>query len=207
SFQVGWIFAHPPREEGFVFSSAEIITAAEFQLEQAANGVKDTAFVTVKVSPDAEGNAHYEAFQISNQCLEMAAEDALEIGPNPGSCAVAKRFTAIVEAKETPEVENNFFLTVVPIIQHESDKFVNLFPRANREGTAQTWADVKRQLSKAGSQGFTYIDMLSDFHLLLFLTQFLDMTSDMPRICTAVVDRSIPLDEGHILIINHLCSM
>lgn len=46
--KVGWIFAHPPREEGFLFSSAEVITAATLQLE-AADGVNDTPFVTVKV--------------------------------------------------------------------------------------------------------------------------------------------------------------
>lgn len=47
--KVGWIFAHPPREEGFLFSSAEVITAATLQLE-AADGINDTPFVTVKVT-------------------------------------------------------------------------------------------------------------------------------------------------------------
>lgn len=70
------------------------------------------------------------------------------------------------------------FLNTVPIEQHESAKFVHDFPRANRDGVMQTWEDVKRQLGRAGGQGFTYIDMLSDFHLLLFLTAFLDMVSD-----------------------------
>lgn len=69
------------------------------------------------------------------------------------------------------QVDNNFFLAVVPIVQHESEKFVSTFPFGNREGVTQTWADVKRQLSRAGSQGFTYIDLLSDFQLLIFLTQ------------------------------------
>jgi hypothetical protein len=69
------------------------------------------------------------------------------------------------------QVDNNFFLVVVPIEQHNSERFISRFPPANREGVAQTWADVKRQLGKAGQQGFTYIDLLSDFQLLLFLTQ------------------------------------
>lgn len=50
---MGWIFAHPPREEGFLFSSAEVITAATLQLE-AADGVNDTPFVTVKASEPAD---------------------------------------------------------------------------------------------------------------------------------------------------------
>lgn len=67
------------------------------------------------------------------------------------------------------------FLNTVPIEQHESARFVHDFPRANREGVMQTWDDVKRQLGRAGAQGFTYVDLLSDFHLLFFLTTFLDM--------------------------------
>jgi hypothetical protein len=47
--RVGWLIAHPPREEGFFLSGNEIITAAELQLE-AANGIADTPFVTVSVS-------------------------------------------------------------------------------------------------------------------------------------------------------------
>ena len=36
--RVGWIFGHLPREDGFQLSAAEIITAAEFQLESAGGG-------------------------------------------------------------------------------------------------------------------------------------------------------------------------
>lgn len=56
--KVGWIFAHPPREEGFLFSSAEVITAATLQLE-AADGVDDTPFVTVKASERADSMVGY----------------------------------------------------------------------------------------------------------------------------------------------------
>lgn len=69
------------------------------------------------------------------------------------------------------------FLNTVPIEQHESIRFVHDFPRANREGVMQTFDDVKRQLGRAGGKGFSYVDLLSDFHLLFFLTAFLDMVS------------------------------
>ena len=65
--RVGWIFGHPPREDGFVMSAAEIIMAAEFQLE-AAGGIEETPFVTVKVTVGDDGNASVEAFQVSKQC-------------------------------------------------------------------------------------------------------------------------------------------
>ena len=61
--KVGWIFAHPPREEGFFLSSLEVITAAELQLE-AANGVEETPFVTVKVTVGEDNNVHVEGFQV-----------------------------------------------------------------------------------------------------------------------------------------------
>lgn len=61
--KVGWIFAHPPREEGFFLSNLEVITAAEQQLE-AANGVEETPFVTVKVTVGEDNNVHVEGFQV-----------------------------------------------------------------------------------------------------------------------------------------------
>eukprot|EP00957_Ditylum_brightwellii_P187234 14259959-Ditylum_brightwellii.AAC.1 len=91
--------------------------AAELQLE-AADGVEQTPFVTVKVTVGDDGNVSFEAFQVSRQCMEMVAEQALEVGPNPGFCYVNETFTAIQEGKASKTVENNFFLTVVPIVQH-----------------------------------------------------------------------------------------
>lgn len=104
--QVGWLFAHPPREKGFFFSSLEVITAAELQLE-AAKGVAETSFVTVKVTLNEEGAVIVEGFQVSQQCMEMVAESVLDVGPNPGSCAVNPTFTAIMEGKESKEVRSN----------------------------------------------------------------------------------------------------
>ncbi len=49
-----------------------------------------------------------------------------------------------------------------------------------------------------------YIDLLSDFELLKFLTQIFDMETDMAKICTSVIDRDVPLDEGYTLIINSM---
>lgn len=204
--RVGWIFAHPPREEGFLFSSAEVITAATLQLE-AADGINDTPFVTVKVTADEDGSAHFDAFQVSKQCMEMVAEGALEVGENPGHCLVPKTFTAIVEMKEANEVDATMFLSTVPIEQHESARFVHDFPRSNRDGVMQTWDDVKKQLGRAGGQGFTYVDVLSDFHLLFFLTAFLDLQNDMPKICASVVDREKPLDDGFKFLINNFAGL
>lgn len=122
--KVGWIFAHPPREKGFFFSGPEILFAAEQQLE-AAQGVNDTPFVTVKVTLDAEKSQAvvevrnssivivsngiiavilFKAFQVSKQCMEMTAEGVLEVCPHLGHLGVNKTFTALVEGKNATEV-------------------------------------------------------------------------------------------------------
>ncbi len=132
--KIGWIFAHPPREEGYIFSSAEVLTAAELQLEAAQGLEKNTPFVTVKVTVDTEGKTHFEAFQVSKQAMEMTAEGALYVGENPGHCYINDQFTAIVEGGLAKEVDNNFFLVTVPIEQHDSTRFVSMFPQKNREG-------------------------------------------------------------------------
>ena len=60
--RVGWIISHPPRENGFFLSGPEVICAAELQLE-AAGGVEETSFVTIKVTLDAENQVIVEGFQ------------------------------------------------------------------------------------------------------------------------------------------------
>jgi nuclear protein localization family protein 4 len=214
--KVGWIFGGGKKEkrtdegpeDDYVLTSAEIIMAAELQLE-AAEGVEETPFVTVKVAQDEKGGVSVEAFQVSQQCMAMVAEEALEIGPNPAACAVNETFTAIQEGKESKTVNNNFFLTVVPIKQHQSEKFVSQFPKMNRDLDDRTPSkdELKRQLSKSGTSGWTFLDLLSDFNLLIYLTEFLDM-SDYPKICQSIADReNVPLDDGYKIIIASIAGL
>mmetsp|Transcript_10095 Transcript_10095/g.16654 ORF Transcript_10095/g.16654 Transcript_10095/m.16654 type:complete len:508 (-) Transcript_10095:12-1535(-) len=206
--KVGWIVGQPPRETGFQFSAAEVIMAAELQLE-CAQGVEETPFVTVRCTVGDEGQVIVEAFQVSLQCMEMVAEEALDIGPNPGFCYVNETFTAIQEGKPSPTVENNFFLTLVPIHGYQSDMFVTQFPFANRpfDDRQQTHDEMKRQLTKSGQAGWTFIDLLSDFALLLYLCKFLDVSQDMPKICESVKDREVLLDDGYKIIISSMAGM
>lgn len=206
--KVGWIFSHPPREDKFHFAAGEIIEAAEQQLIS-AEGVNDTSFVTIKVTLDPKTDLPIaEGFQVSKQAMEMAAEGALEIHPmNPGSSKVNDTFTAYVEHRPTKEVDNDFFLINVPIKGYDSEAFISDFPRMNRLGTMQSREDLKKQLQRAGKQGWTMQALLADFQLLLFLSQFLDHTEDLPVVCKSVMDKSIPLGEGHALIIRSLAGI
>ena len=206
--RVGWIFGHAPRQKGLVLTSAEVIMAAELQLE-AAGGVEETSFVTVKVTTGDDGNVSVEAFQVSQQCMAMVAEEALEIGADQSLCYVNDTFTAIQEGKASKTVENDFFLTVVPIVQHTSETFVSQFPRMNRDldDRMPSKDELKRQLSKSGTQGWTFTDLLADFSLLIFLSKFLDLNADFPKICQSVVDREVPLDDGYKIIIASVAGL
>mmetsp|Transcript_18926 Transcript_18926/g.52845 ORF Transcript_18926/g.52845 Transcript_18926/m.52845 type:complete len:468 (-) Transcript_18926:236-1639(-) len=206
--KVGWIFGHPPREDDIVLTTAEVIMAAELQLE-AAGGVEETPFVTIKVGKGKDGNVGVEAFQVSQQCMAMVAEEALEIGINPGVCEVNETFTAIQEGKESKTIDNNFFLTVVPIVQHTSEVFVSQFPRINRDldDRMPSKDEMKRQLSKSGTSGWTFIDLLSDFNLLIYMTEFLDVTADFPKICQSVIDRDVQLDDGYKIILASIAGL
>ncbi len=203
--RVGWIFGHDVRDD-HVMTAAEIIMAAELQLE-AADGVNETPFVTVKVAPGVDGTVSVEAFQMSQQCMAMVAENALVLGPDPKVCNVNETFTAIQEGKESKTVENSFFLCVVPIVQHKSEQFVADFPRPNRLDVQQTHDALKRQLGKSGTAGWTFVDLLADFNLLIYLSKFLDIDADIPKICASIVDRSIPLDDGYKLIIKSMAGL
>lgn len=204
--KVGWIFGHEQRD--YTLAAAELIMAAEFQLE-AADGINETPFVTVTVAPAANGTVSVEAFQVSQQCMAMVAEEALEVGPDPKVCVVNETFTAIQEGKESKTVENSFFLAVVPIAQHTSDVFVAEFPRANRDldERAQSHEEMKKHLSKSGTAGWTFTDRLADFNLLIYLSKFLDVNADFPKICASIVDRSVPLDDGYKLIIKSMAGI
>ena len=140
------MFSHPPREANFHFTAAEVMCAAEQQL-LAAGGIEESLYVTVKVTLDEEGKPLIDAWQVTKQCMEMVAEGALQGGPHPGMCLVNPTFTAIVEGKPASEVDNNFFLSRVPIGSHESI-FIATFPRINRHENTQSAADIKRQLTK-----------------------------------------------------------
>ena len=172
------------------------------QLE-AADGVEDTTFVTVKVTVDAEGKAEFNAFTLSKQAMEMVAEGALELMAEPGFCKVNETFTAIVEGKEAKKIDNAFWLQNVAIKQGEG-QFVSWFPKVNRDGSIQTHAALGSQLSKSGKKGFTFEDCMSDFQALLYLTKFFPM-SDVSNIIEGIKKKKI--EDGYKIMISSMAGV
>lgn len=60
---------------------------------------------------------------------------------------------------------------------------------------------------RAGKEGWSLQDLLADFHLLLFLCDFLDLNYDIPQLCRSVMQRDLPLDDGYQLIIRSVAGM
>lgn len=214
--RVGVLICHPPREEGFFFSGSEVCFCAEQQLE-AAQGVEDTPFVTVKMTLDMKDNSAVvvEGYQMSKQCMELVAEGVIAPSNNLGRCLVQPTFTVIQEGKPCTEVENSFFLNNVPITQHDNALLCSTFPRANRDDGSggallsqiPSKEALKTQILAAGKGGWTLLDKLADFQLLLFLSQYLDIDTDVRNICLSVVHRDIPLDEGYQLIVRSIAGI
>ncbi|KAH8062404.1 hypothetical protein JL722_3322 [Aureococcus anophagefferens] len=89
--RVGWIFACPPREDGFVFSGEEAIQAAMEQLE-AADGVAETPYVSVRVTVNEKGEANFEAYQARSRRTRTTRPRASSTRPSrPSSRASARR--------------------------------------------------------------------------------------------------------------------
>jgi nuclear protein localization family protein 4 len=63
------------------------------------------------------------------------------------------------------------------------------------------------ELCRVGKKGWTFSDQLADFQLLLYLCNFLSPQDDLPRLCKAVTDREVPLDDGYQLLIRSIAGM
>ena len=57
-----------------------------------------------------------------------------------------------------------------------------------------------------GKEGWTFSQLLGDFQLLLYLTNFLGV-EDLPLLCRAVTDRERPLDEGYQILLRSIAGM
>jgi len=196
--KVGVIFSHPPGREGYHFSAQEILFAGDQALE-ATQGKLDSSFVVVKVTSD-QGNASFDAFSLTPQCLEMVAEEALvPIPATPGACGINPVFTLIVEKKETHVVDNDFFIKRVPIISHDGP-LASSFPCFNRELTEPpSPAALKKVLETAGRNASDAMlaTSLADFHLLIYIADIFDSSDggDLEQIVKFVASHVLNKNE------------
>ena len=138
-------------------------------------GAFDSPFVVVKVFPEDDGNVAFDAFQLTPQCLEMVAEDALlELPENPGHCAVHETFTAIVEAKAAEVIDNDFFIKRVPVVSHATalSGGGGTFPPYNRDKSEvpspHAFQSAMKSLGRSPSTALLLAG-IANFHMLMYL--------------------------------------
>ena len=65
---------------------------------------------------------------------------------------------------------------------------------------------VRTKTTKCLCRNCNFIDLLSDFALLIYLSGELDDT-DMKKICESVINRDIPLEPGYKIIISSMAGI
>ncbi|XP_027116539.1 NPL4-like protein 2 [Coffea eugenioides] len=202
--KVGFIFTQTISQDkkDFTMSNAEILQAAELHAE---GDLKEwvTAVVKLEVNEDGLANVHFEAFQMSDMCIRLFKEGWFETvipeGLDPKLSRMKK--DVVVGVKDTKEVDNDFFLVVVKISDHQGP-LSSTFPIENRNDLV-TMKALRSHLDRA--KNLPFVKRISDFHLLLLLARFLDINADVPALAECVHTRSA-VPEGYQLLIESMAS-
>ncbi|CAL5353883.1 unnamed protein product [Camellia sinensis] len=202
--KVGFIFTQTisQNKKDYTLSNAEILQAAEMHGE---GDLKEwvTAVVKLEVNEDGGADVHFEAFQMSDMCIRLFKEGwfETEIGEDDDPKLSKMKKEVVVGGKDTKEVDNDFFLVVVKIFDHQGP-LSSTFPIENRN-TAVTMKALKNHLDRTRSLPF--VKRISDFHLLLLLARFLDVSADVPALAQCV-QTQIAVPEGYQLLIESMAS-
>ncbi|KAL6952432.1 hypothetical protein U1Q18_041423 [Sarracenia purpurea var. burkii] len=202
--KVGFIFTQTisQNKKDYTLSNMEILQAAELHGE---SDLKEwvTAVVKLEVNEDGGADVHFEAFQMSDICVRLHKERwfETEIGEDLDPKLSRMKKDVVVGVKDTKEVDNDFFLVVVKIFDHQGP-LSSAFPIENRN-TPVTMKALKNHLDRTRSLSF--VKRISDFHLLLLLARFLDVNADVPALAECVhTQTAVP--EGYQLLIESMAS-
>ncbi|KAH7517147.1 hypothetical protein FEM48_Zijuj09G0031500 [Ziziphus jujuba var. spinosa] len=202
--KVGFIFTQTISQDkkDYTLSNREVLQAAELHAE---SGLKEwvTAVVKLEVNEDGNADVHFEAFQMSDMCIRLFKEGwfETEIGEDVDPKLSKMKKDVVVGVKDTREVDNDFFLVLVKIFDHQGPLSAT-FPIENRI-TPVTMKALKNHLDRAKSLPF--VKRISDFHLLLLLARFLDLGSDVHALAECVHTQT-PVPEGYQLLIESMAN-
>ncbi|KAA8543176.1 hypothetical protein F0562_021329 [Nyssa sinensis] len=202
--KVGFILTQTisQNKKDYTMSNAEILQAAELHGQ---SDLKEwvTAVVKLEVNEDGGADVHFEAFQMSDMCIRLYKERWFETEiPKDFDPKLSRmKKDVVVGGKDTREVDNDFFLVVVKIFDHQGP-LSSTFPIENRNAPV-TMTALKNHLDRTKSLSF--VKRISDFHLLLLLARFLDINADVPALAGCVqTQTSVP--EGYQLLIESMAS-
>ncbi|KAJ8527267.1 hypothetical protein K7X08_029744 [Anisodus acutangulus] len=203
--KVGFIFTQTISQDkkDYTMSTVEVLQAAELHAEGDLNEWV-TAIVKLEVNEDGAADVHFEAFQMSDMCVRLFKERWFETEVNtdeidPKLSKMKK--DVVVGVKDTREVDNDFFLVVVKIADHQGP-LSTAFPIENRNVPVSMKA-LKDHFNRTKSLSF--VKRISDFHLLLLLAKFLDINADVPALAGCVHTQSA-VPEGYQLLIESMAS-
>ncbi|XP_047957091.1 NPL4-like protein 1 [Salvia hispanica] len=202
--KVGFIFTQTVSQDkkDYTMSNSEVLQAVELQAE---GDLKEwvTAVVKLEVSEDGSAAVHFEAFQMSDMCVRLFKEGWFERDLKEEIDPKLSRMTkdVVVGGKDTKDVDNDFFMVVVKIADHQGP-LSSTFPIENRIITV-TMRALKNHLDRA--KNLPFVKRISDFHLLLLLARFLDVNSDVPALAGCVQTQSI-VPEGYQILIESLAA-
>ncbi|KAG6402047.1 hypothetical protein SASPL_138917 [Salvia splendens] len=202
--KVGFIFTQTVSQDkkDYTMSNSEVLQAVELQAE---GDLKEwvTAVVKLEVSEDGSAAVHFEAFQMSDMCVRLFKEGWFERDLKEEIDPKLSRMTkdVVVGGKDTKDVDNDFFMVVVKIADHQGP-LSSTFPIENRI-ISVTMRALKNHLDRA--KNLPFVKRISDFHLLLLLARFLDVNSDVPALAGCVQTQSI-VPEGYQILIESLAA-
>ena len=137
-----------------------------------------------------DGVATVEAYQVTDQCVELATREQPAFSQSKTDPRVAKTradCTFVVEKKEQRKATIEHFVSRVFDIARPFQSFLTSgFTIENRPTDPQTSESMASYLRARRSKGESFLVALSDLHFLLFLSNLLDMATDMPILCSKV---------------------
>lgn len=217
---VGWALsvsqAHQAQRSASGLSAAEVARAASLQAhyaakynDDAAAGTKqERAFITLvvkeHVTDGGQRTGAMEAYQLSHQSATLQRRNA--VAPNQTDLhRLLLTEQVLVEGAETDAVPLEFFLVPTAVKPHDG-AFVAHFPSFAALGAgAPAMHDLKVQLMQLIDKKF--VQRIKDFNLLVFLSAHLDMKSDVPSLCQALLADDDDGIEGFKFIISSLAGV
>ncbi len=207
--RVGVMLGHPARE--YAFSINEIVLASQLHAAALAEDAeKGKRFVTMKARPvletetEIEGVATIEAYQMTDQCVELVGKDAFsQSKTDPRVAKTAKDCCFLVEKKEVRKATFEMFIArVFDVGRGPFTSFLGSgFSIENRPTEPQDPSRMTAYLrSRKGKEPF--LRTVADLHFLLFLANFLDVNTDLPVLCSKIVENKADELDGFQMMIN-----
>jgi len=210
--RVGVMLGHPARE--YVFSVNELMLASKLHAEAVkADPENGKRFVTMKARPvletetEIEGVATVEAYQMTDQCVELVEREAFKQSKtDPRVAKTAEDCCFIVEKKEQRKATVEMFIARVFDVGRALDgaPFASFlgsgFAIENRPTEPQDASRMTQYLRmRKGKEPF--LRTVADLHFLLFLANFLDIHTDLPVLCSKIVENKADELDGFQMMI------